>query len=391
MVALAISIGIGRFAFTPLIPYMQSEVGLSPSQAGLLASCNHLGYLVGALMAVGLPIASNKARILFTLFCLGGCTLTTALMGLYEDHGAWLILRLLGGIGSAWAFVFAAGVVMDWLARNHRLSLVSVHYAGVGIGIALTGCLTPYLVGMADWRYGWFGLGGLSLLLMFLFALLMRPVYYGEEQVIPVDAESMAGNGENPVQDKTFALWGLTAAYGLEGLSYIVMGTFLSAYLASQSSEVWLGNVSWMVVGLSAAPSTWFWMLLAERWGMRKALYTAYLTQAVGICLPAIQAGAFFALLGSVLFGGTFMGITMLALTAGRTYAMEHGDRMTAMLTAAFGLGQVIGPAGSGALYHWTHSYVPSLLASALLLVWATLILRWNEKQVSTSCPGYRR
>ena len=44
LVALATAMGIGRFAFTPLLPMMQ-EHGLTVAQGGWLASANYVGYL----------------------------------------------------------------------------------------------------------------------------------------------------------------------------------------------------------------------------------------------------------------------------------------------------------------------------------------------------------
>src|SRR3546814_16415570 len=51
LVALAVAMGIGRFAFTPLLPMMQNDAGLALTQGGWLASANYLGYLIGALAA----------------------------------------------------------------------------------------------------------------------------------------------------------------------------------------------------------------------------------------------------------------------------------------------------------------------------------------------------
>jgi len=61
MVALAMAMGIGRFAFTPMLPMMQVDAGLSVAAGGWLASANYVGYLLGALSAMRLPIGSARA------------------------------------------------------------------------------------------------------------------------------------------------------------------------------------------------------------------------------------------------------------------------------------------------------------------------------------------
>src|SRR3546814_2652403 len=91
LVALAVAMGIGRFAFTPLLPMMQNDAGLALTQGGWLASANYLGYLIGALAAGMLGFA--PATLL-----RGGLLLvviTTALMGLTDTWPSWLVWRFI--------------------------------------------------------------------------------------------------------------------------------------------------------------------------------------------------------------------------------------------------------------------------------------------------------
>src|SRR5881628_3848458 len=97
LTALAVAVGIGRFAFTPILPLMQQDAGLSVAQGGWLASANYLGYLVGALSAMGLRVrpatATRVGLVLIGLATLG--------MGLEHRFAAWVALRWLAGVGSA--------------------------------------------------------------------------------------------------------------------------------------------------------------------------------------------------------------------------------------------------------------------------------------------------
>src|SRR5687767_12738441 len=55
LVSLAVAMGIGRFAFTPLLPIMLAERSVDLAGASLLASANYLGYLLGALACTFQP------------------------------------------------------------------------------------------------------------------------------------------------------------------------------------------------------------------------------------------------------------------------------------------------------------------------------------------------
>src|SRR5918992_1694875 len=61
MAALAIAMGIGRFAFTPILPMMQEDAGLTVAEGAWLAAANYAGYLVGGLSAIRIQIRPQLA------------------------------------------------------------------------------------------------------------------------------------------------------------------------------------------------------------------------------------------------------------------------------------------------------------------------------------------
>ena len=63
LAALAVAMGIGRFAFTPVLPMMQGEGRLTLAQGGWLASANYVGYLAGALLAMFVPRSTEEGLV----------------------------------------------------------------------------------------------------------------------------------------------------------------------------------------------------------------------------------------------------------------------------------------------------------------------------------------
>ncbi len=112
MIALAVAMGIGRFVYTPILPGMMEELHLSTANAGLIASANYLGYLVGAFVAAG-GWAHGRERSLM-LGALAASTLLAAAMGLTQNLAAFLTIRFLAGVASAFVMVFMASIVFSF-------------------------------------------------------------------------------------------------------------------------------------------------------------------------------------------------------------------------------------------------------------------------------------
>ncbi|MDJ0897130.1 MAG: YbfB/YjiJ family MFS transporter [Alphaproteobacteria bacterium] len=365
---LVIAMGIGRFAYTPLLPGMQAALGFSHEQAGLLASLNFAGYLVGAIAAGFVPRGRHRTRLFQVL--LVACVLTTGVIAATDWLPALGLARLLSGLVSAALFVFSADMVMRVLTAHDRPGWIGVHFAGVGLGIALSGALVPPFEQLGGWQGGWLGLAALS-------ALLAVPawLWLTDNDASPQPNASQAKPSTSAVPFSVFPLGLLAAAYFLEGLGYIVSGTFLVAILQNQAGGGLIGPLAWTVVGLAAAPSCLLAMWVVKRTGFVGALIAAHVLQAIGIAMPALSVSWASAMAGAVLFGGTFMGITTMVVAFGRLLAGARGTQAIGLLTAAFGLGQILGPLLAGWLAERSQSFDSALwVAAAAVLLGAVLL-----------------
>jgi predicted MFS family arabinose efflux permease len=350
--ALAAAMGIGRFAYTPILPLMTADAGLTAQAAGQLATANYVGYLIGAVGAAASPrlarsVVACRASLVILVATLAAMTLSTNVI-------EWGALRLVAGIASALVFVIAVNTLMD---HGHPAHHAGWAFSGVGIGIALSAALPA----TKDWQVAWWAATALAALLG-AFAWHMHPGTTADAAKVPARQQ---GRARGP-------LVLLMASYTLEGVGYIIAGTFLVAAVAQQSPGG-LGSAVWLLVGLAAAPSAALWARFTGRFSYAALIVAALVLQAAGIAWAG-TGNSVAALAGAVLFGGTFIGISTLALAAGRALQFPGA---VALLTTGYSVGQIVGPVAVAPLLH--NGFQQALLAGAAVVLLAALaaLLMW--------------
>lgn len=373
-IAMGSAMGIGRFVYTPILPDMAAALGLSASTAGFIASANFLGYLLGALIATAPRFAQDRRA--WMLVGLAASAASTGAMALFSDVAWFLAMRFVGGAASAFVLVFVTSLVLDGLAAAGRASLSALHFAGVGGGIVVSAATVSALSGIeAGWRGAWIAVAALSLIALALVAVLVRP-------------SAPAARSANGVAGDRFGapLIALTLAYGLFGFGYVITATFLVQLVRGSPAIAPLEPVIWLIVGLAAMPSVALWSALAKRLGIGGAYALACLLQAIGVLASVFWLAPAGAILAALLLGGTFMGLTALGLAGGRRLAPNSAARVIAIMTAAFGLGQIIGPSLAGWLHDLTGSFLwPSITAAAALATGAALVLCFSRVALSVT------
>jgi predicted MFS family arabinose efflux permease len=362
MLAIASAVGIGRFVYTPILPPMVETLGLSQSEAGLLASANFLGYLIGALLAALPSLARTRRPWLLRALALSA--ITTAAMGLTETHAVFLALRFVGGAASAFVLIFSTTIVLERLADANCDGLSALHFAGVGTGIAISAALVAALLYLGqNWRSLWLASGGLTFLALLAVAILLRA------GVAPKAKPS------NPTTNVASAgLRRLVVAYGLFGFGYVITATFLVAIVRASPTVRALEPVIWVVFGVAAVPSVTLWTRIASAVGISAAFAAACIVEAAGVLASVASPSAPGVFLAAILVGGTFMGLTALGLLGARTHAVGNSRPLVALMTGAFGLGQVVGPLFAGVVSDQLGSFTaPSIVAAVALGVAAVL------------------
>src|SRR6266404_2657497 len=311
LAALAVAMGVGRFAFTPLLPLMQDDAGLSLAAGGYLAAANYIGYLAGALWAAR-PARSARA-IHASLFAIA---VTTAAMGIAHTMAWWLLLRFAAGVASAWALVQVSAWALPRLAGG------GVLYSGVGTGIALAGlaCLALMALGVSS-AHAWLALGALSLLV----AACLWPI--------------VRDGAAPPAQERGTWRWTpdrarLVMCYGAFGFGYIIPATYVPAMAKALVPDPLAFGWAWPIFGATAAVSTVVAARLVRRHGNRRVWGVAALAMALGVAAPLMAA-----------------------------------------MTAAFAAGQIAGPLVVSALAWRPHGFAVALAIAALALLLSAVAL----------------
>lgn len=326
---LAVAMGIGRFAFTPLLPMMEQDAGLSLSLGGWLGAANYLGYLVGAVTAIRLRVAP----VWMLTGSLAGIALVTAAMGFTHGIALWLLLRGLAGVASAWVLVFASAWMLPQLG-SRAATLGGVLFSGVGLGIVLAGLMCMGFL-LAHWSSaaGWQALGVASVAasLLALPALRGRPTSSARPH-----AQQMPTAGGESIQ--------LLLSYGIFGFGYIIPATFLPAMARQLLPDPALFGWAWPVFGLAALLASLGAGRLLTRVSNRGVWGVSHLVLGGGLVIPILLPDLGGILLGAVCVGSTFMIITSAGIQEARRLSPHDPAALVAKYTVAFATGQILGP-----------------------------------------------
>ncbi|KVU64228.1 MFS transporter [Burkholderia ubonensis] len=363
MIGLAVALGVGRFAFTPLLPLMLADGSIGLKAGSWLASANYAGYFVGAVSCAALRVAPAR----MVRFGLAATVLLTAAMGVGHLLPVWLAVRFVAGVVSAWTFVFVSQWGLRRLAELHAPEWSGVIYAGPGVGIVLTGLIGSALAGQrATW--GWLGFAALSAVL----SVAIWRTFGGAAAPRSPDASPHAPDRHAPAAagpHRADAAW-LVALYAMPGFGYIITATFLPviARAALPAGSPW-PDLFWPMFGAALIVGAIAAARLPAHWDNRLLLAGGCVTQALGIAAGIVWPNAAGFSLGSVLLGLPFTAITLFAMREARRL---HGERAAGLMgyaTASYGVGQIAGPLVAAPLVAQSGSFTPVLWIAAASLV----------------------
>ena len=360
--ALALAIGIGRFSYTPILPYMLEELKISKTYGGLIASWNFFGYLCGSLLSI-LPFFKKKIKFVFFISVITSI-ITTLLMSFYDVVIDFIAIRFIAGLSSAFVLIFGTALILPSIQQVGNKSLSTSHFMGVGFGIVISSILVSILGNYGyNWKDLWIGVAILSIILAIpIFLFTPNEINFKENN-----------KSSSSYSNLSFNL--ITLSYGLYGFGYVILGTFISTMaretVGFQSTEVYV----WLLVGLAGIPMVVFWPWFGKKIGNDLALFLACAIMGLGIIMPVLIENQIGIILASILLGATFIPITALAFLEGQIRYSGSIRVSTAILTTAFSVGQMIGPYFGGLIIDLFFSYKIALFISSISLFIASLLM----------------
>ena len=381
MLSLAVAMGIGRFAFTPLLPMMLHDGVIDLPGASWLATANYLGYWLGAMACALQPWVWSRLPalrpVVHTTAMRLGLALTVVLtlgMALHWPV-AWPLWRFLAGIASALVFVYTSGWCLARLAAAGAPQLGGVIFVGPGLGIAVSGLAATAMVASGlSAATGWAAMAALAVVLT---AVVWPQLQGVVAQVASPTGLSGASGGS--------AMALLAVAYGLAGFGYIVTATFLPV-IARQTlpGSIWL-DLFWPLFGVGVAAGALITIRFPAHWDRRHLLMGCYALQAVGIMLGVWWPSLLGFALGSLLIGLPFTAITLFAMQEVRRVRPHGASAFIGLLTATYGLGQIAGPPWVAVLLGRSASaaqgFALSLETAAASLVLGMVLYGWLARR----------
>ncbi|MDX1597742.1 MAG: YbfB/YjiJ family MFS transporter [Marinobacter sp.] len=337
-VVLLVVHGLGRFIYTPLLPYLVDDGQFGAGEGAAIATWNYLGYLMGAMVAIRWHRIDQIRTLLPVSLAIH---VATTLVVTQADHLTLISgARWLNGVANGIVFVQAPALILEWLVLRNRASMSGLVYIGVGLGLLLSSGL---VTGSADWLEGaerWWPAALLSIPL----------AWWGAARLMKLDVpvrqhenNHNAGPTTSPLFDR--ASIPLFLSYAGAGLGYILPMTFLPLLAKLElAAGHWLLNGTWLIVALTTIPAPWIWNKLGARIGDLPALKLNFMIQLMGVLAAVILPGEIGLILCAALVGSTFLGTVLLTQRIGRALHPHQGPRLSAAMVALYGFTQMVGP-----------------------------------------------
>jgi sugar phosphate permease len=368
--------GFLRFGYTMTLPSMREEMGLSFAQTGLLATANYCGYTLAALAVGWLVVRLGSRWTIGTGVALVGLAMIAS--GFCRSYELLLVLQLVAGACGLLATTPSMTLATAWFARHRRGLATGAISSGAPLGSLVTGLVIPAFIlayGISGWRFGWFALGGGTLVIGVANLLLLRnrPAEVGLDPLGGQDETTLAPVNRGSVQwglvYRSPMVWYLALLGVASTLSTISFTTFYASYLTTERGiDAATAGQFWALTGVFGIAGGFLWGWVADRFSRRFALVVSFAVQAIAFGAFGLNAHPALYALCAVLYGATSRAnFAVMATLCGDLLGPRLAAAAFGVNNLFAGVGLALGPTTAGFIADVTTSFVPSFVISAAL------------------------
>ena len=357
--SLVITMGIARFAYTPLLQVMQDANIVNDAVGGWLAALNYVGYLSGTIIAASISNLILKDKLYRMSLIIA--VISTIAMAWTENWVIWAIWRYLAGLTSAGGLLLGSGLIMNWLMRNGYNMNMGVHFGGVGLGIVVSAIAVEFMLPTYNWAEQWE-----------LFAILGLILAIPAWCWLPIpDGHDVTKSGQQLSDKLPDAKWLrlLSLSYFCVGIAYVIYATFLVVIVNNREELIGYGNLAWFLVGLTMIPCCYIWEKVAYRTGDFLAFLMAYIMMTVSIAILIFDVPLWLIAVSALLYGGSMMGIVSMMLTLVGKLAPTKPAKLMGKVSIYYAIAQIIGPAFAGYMAEISGNYYAVMLYSTIIML----------------------
>lgn len=372
-------LGLARFSFGVILPFMKEGLPLTYTGTGLVASAVFFGYLISAVFAGSMVKRFNEKRVIIASFLITIFGMSVSIFT--YNFWAAFVACLIMGIGSGAGNVTSLSLVSKWFSNKYRGMALGITNSGSGIGMVFSGFIVPLLMVIhpEGWRISWGILAAVVLIILVIniIFLIDDPNKINVKPIGAVQNENLQKIGgvkqphliKDVYRNRTIILIGII--YFTWGFSYLIFSTFFVDFLIMDVKIAMnLAGRFFAIAGITSIISGFIWGSISDRIGRIPTLFIIYIFQGLILLGFAFTKHPAILMIETILYAATLWAVpTIIVALVSEITATEKSSTAIGYITLFFGIGQWISPIFTGSIVeHFNYTYAFYLSSAVCLL-----------------------
>ncbi len=364
--------GFARMSYGLVLPYMQKDLALSISQAGILGTTMFLGYLLTVGLSGLLALRFGAKSVL-----IGGATaVLVSMIGLaWASSFLWVSLFMfISGAGSALVFTPLMSVMISWFPNKKGMAL-GIILSGAGIGMLLSGILIPIIIkefSVLSWRAVWIFFGIVSLIVLVIATITLKN---------PVEEKNLRAKDEKVNWMKNKELTKIAVLYFLLGIAYLIPNLYQSSYMLNQGFDNKMVGIVYAVAGVFSIAGGPLWGSISDKMGTQKTLLVAWIFGVLGDIIPIVFTNSIGFVVSAIIWGSSIGGlVTLIQVKASEQVSQKYVSTVIGFISVFYAIGQMLGPAISGAIIEYAGGFDSAYGFGALVYFLGIILTLYLKK-----------